>query len=166
MKLVKDKKEELVKGSNEFEVQSSSESKNNSSDNLAFSSTQVLEENDNFPLISKILTFLEIDDKHDVDTSKYLSPALSVELSLLKNIETDNFVGIIGKCLISGCDVHALDSNFQIIKHFKSNESIDSAFEKARKVAQNLPEGVIGILVFEKTLIFLHLNGELEVSHE
>ena len=73
------------------------------------------------------------------------------------------FIGIIARCKIQGCDIHALNNELEIIKHFQETESISEEFIKARELAQTIDETIIAILVFQTHNVLLHVNGRLEV---
>ena len=118
------------------------------------------------PNLARLLTALEIRDDHHVDKGMFKKPAIERELELVREEVKDEFIGILAKCRINGCDVHALNSALEIHKHYRDNETIEEDFLKARDVAAKLPESIIAVLVFKKHISYLYQNGKVEVVSE
>ncbi len=74
------------------------------------------------------------------------------------------FLGILGKCQIEGCDVHALNSAFEIIDHFELDKEIDGHFKKARKYLNDLNDSMQMLLVFSEYFIVLNVNGSYHMA--
>lgn len=116
--------------------------------------------------VARVLSVLELRDDHNTDKAFARNAQTIRELEALPQKAESKFLGILAKCKISGCDVHALDSNLNIISHFRQHEQISDEFKKARPLAAVLPDTIIGILVYSDHLSYLYSNGKLEVCHE
>lgn len=127
--------------------------------------TQTVVEELPMATLARLLSILELRDDHSVDKSFAKNVQTQKELESLPQKAESKFLGILAKCKIQGCDVHALDSNLNIISHFRSHEKIDECFEKARALAGTLPDTIIAILVYSDHLSYLYSNGKLEVCH-
>lgn len=113
--------------------------------------------------LAKAMVFLELKDDHNAQLDSAVQMECKQELKRLgPSSEASIFLGIISICRLPGCDVHALDANFDIMKHFSNNEAMPEAFEKARPAALSLPIDAIGILVFNDHWEILFLNGKVE----
>lgn len=118
------------------------------------------------PNLARLLTALEIRDDHHADKEMFKKPSVERELELVREDLKDEFMGILAKCRIDGCDVHALNSALEIHKHYRESETIEEDFQKARDVASKLPESIIAVLVFKKHISYLYQNGKVEVVSE
>lgn len=116
--------------------------------------------------LARMLGILELRDNHTMDKSFAKNAQTAKELEALPKKAESTFLGILAKCKIDGCDVHALDSSLNIINHYRDHEKIDEAFAKARPFAAALPDSIIAILVYSDHLSYLYGNGKLEVCHE
>ena len=78
------------------------------------------------------------------------------------NQEGGRFLGILGRCCISGCDVHTLslsNDNVIIARHFQESDVIPPEFNRARTWIQIAPSNVVAVLVYESGLQTLLLDG-------
>lgn len=58
-------------------------------------------------------------------------------------------LGVLSKCMISGCDVHKLSyPDFDIVEHYPENEAVPEEFKQAREKINSLPQTVIAVLVY------------------
>lgn len=114
-------------------------------------------------ILAKRLLILELKDDKDMDIHFLKDESTLAELSMIGSDSESKFMGIIAKCKIDGCDIHMLNNDLEIIKHFHDAEPVDETFQKARDLAQIIDESVIAILVFNTHNILLHVNGSLEV---
>lgn len=73
-----------------------------------------------------------------------------------------DFVGILGKCCISGCDVHCLSPALQVVRHFGEAEEVPYGFRKARIALATTPPSVLGFLVYADKLEALFLDGTIQ----
>jgi hypothetical protein len=116
--------------------------------------------------VARMLSILELRDDPNMDKSFARNTQTIRELEALPQKAESKFLGILAKCKISGCDVHALDSNLNIVSHFRQHEQINDEFKKARPLAAVLPDTIIAVLVYSDHLSYLYSNGKLEVCHE
>lgn len=114
-------------------------------------------------VLARRLVAFELKDDHHMDCSFLKDPTTKAELDLVSQMLESKFIGIIARCKIQGCDIHALNNELEIIKHFQETESISEEFIKARELAQTIDETIIAILVFQTHNVLLHVNGRLEV---
>lgn len=115
------------------------------------------------PFLAKRMFALEYKDDFSLSKDILVNPESLKEIENVESMLGSQFIGIIAKCKIDGCDIHALDNSLNIINHFQINEPISEEFQKARVLACNIDESVIAILVFKKYNILMHINGNLEV---
>jgi hypothetical protein len=69
------------------------------------------------------------------------------------------FQGILGKCCITGCDVHALSPSQVIMEHYLEGQPVPEIFLTARTALNNAPSSVLAFLVFDNRLIALFVDG-------
>lgn len=59
---------------------------------------------------------------------------LSRELEMKNYLEPEILLGVISKCYISGCDVHAIDKGGHILEHYREKGSLPDGMEIGRKM--------------------------------
>ena len=68
-------------------------------------------------------------------------------------------LGVIGKCMIPGCDVHLLTLQQYVIRHFDLSSAIPDSFENARAYLKAPEDGVIAVLVYNDHMEVLMVDG-------
>lgn len=72
------------------------------------------------------------------------------------------FLGVLTRCMIPGCDVHTLSENKEIEDHFASAQSVPAGFERARALLNDSLDNVMCILVYNDHLELLYIDGTTE----
>lgn len=54
------------------------------------------------------------------------------EMQLKDFPEPEVFIGVISKCYISGCDIHAIDKKGNILEHFQKSAKLPEGYDRAR----------------------------------
>lgn len=57
----------------------------------------------------------------------------------LEEMKECKLLGILSQCFIDGCDVHAIDSQGNILDHFNANKPLPDGLERGRKVYHKNP---------------------------
>jgi hypothetical protein len=68
-------------------------------------------------------------------------------------------LGILSGCAISGCDVHTITPNANLLKHFGREEALPAGFRAARECLRGCAPNTIAIVVYEDRFEELSLDG-------
>lgn len=72
----------------------------------------------------------------------------------------DELLGILGPCVIPGCDVHILTlSQDDILDHIEGDESVPAGFESARDYLAGPDPGAVAALIYADHFDVLFLDG-------
>lgn len=85
--------------------------------------------------------------------------------SIRKMKRQDNqFLGLLGPCIVDGCDVHFLDANLEIIEHVGDGRRLEPPFERARKHWEVKSDSDLAALVFLDHYEVLRLDGSVKTK--
>lgn len=77
----------------------------------------------------------------------------------------DKLYGVISKCYIDGCYVHAIDSHGNILAHFKRNEKLSAALNRAREAYVNCGGRCSCVEAYRWTVRVIAEDGSVEEIH-
>jgi hypothetical protein len=83
------------------------------------------------------------------------------QLLAQKQGENSHFLGIMGKCMIDGCDVHTLTTQGDIIEHFPVGEPTAPIFTRAREALSQATSNTVGVLVYDDRIEMILLDGTI-----
>jgi hypothetical protein len=114
--------------------------------------------------IADLLFELQGDNQKDhvLQTNPEKSKCDAKEILAEKQAESPRFLGVMGKCMIPGCDVHTVTLDGNIIEHFSYGKQIDPAFSKARQVLANATSNTVGVLVYDSGIEIIFLDGTIK----
>ena len=70
-------------------------------------------------------------------------------------------LGILGRCQISGCDVHLLTVEQDILRHLERGAAAPPGFSDARDYLQSPHESAIAVVVYSDHADVLHVDGSV-----
>lgn len=159
MKPLSSKKEMEEKSSmNDKEVKCNEEESS-----ACHSISQICFEHERAENLARKMIALEFKDSHNLAANFIKDENIKKELELITSKAESIFLGIVARCRIEGCDIHALNNELEIIKHFQESEKVEPDFQVARDLAKTIDESVIAIIVFNTHNVLLYVNGILEV---
>lgn len=79
----------------------------------------------------------------------------------LEMMQENNLIGVLTKCYIDGCDVHAIDGQGCILDHFKANVPIPGDLERGRIVYHKHP-GCMCVEVYTNFCMVIHQDSSAE----
>ncbi len=114
--------------------------------------------------LADLLFDLQSDNEKDsvLKTNPEGAKAQAKGLLAEKQAESPTLIGIMGKCMIPGCDVHTLTLTGEIIEHFTRGQQIDAAFSRARELLSNASSATVGVLVYDSKLELIQLDGTIK----
>ncbi len=86
-------------------------------------------------------------DRGSVDSQRKAADGAKTLLQQLA-LESPTLMGLMGKCTISGCDVHTLTVDGDIAQHFNEDHPVPPEFEKARSFLSNAATSIVGVIVY------------------
>ncbi len=86
---------------------------------------------------------------------------LKNELYKSQTSESEPLIGLLGRCILSGCDVHSIDLENQTITHYKDSELTPTEYASAREILSSSPAYVVGVFVYDGKLQLLYVDGTL-----
>jgi len=77
----------------------------------------------------------------------------------------DKLYGVISKCYINGCYVHAIDSKGMILEHYKRNQKLPMALDRAREAYAKCDGNCRCVEAYRWTVRVIAEDGSVEEIH-
>ena len=71
------------------------------------------------------------------------------------------WLGILGKCRLPGCDVHLLAPDQEILRHLETADSTPAGFSEARSYWEAPHESAVAVVVYTDRLEVVMVDGSL-----
>jgi len=79
-----------------------------------------------------------------------------------KQLEKPLLLGVLGKCIIDGCNVHVLTATGNILEHIEVNKPMAPEFKAAREYLLRAADSAVGVLVYKDFMEVIRLDGSTE----
>ncbi len=96
-------------------------------------------------IIEKLQSEMDEDTLEEISEMSAEEIIAEIMTSVREELETaieeagEQLVGVLSKCYISGCDVHAIDQYGNIIEHYKKTEGLPTPLDKGRELFHKNP---------------------------
>ena len=116
--------------------------------------------------IADLLFDFQSDNSSDSIMKRDLAKAKALAQKLLddKKAESSTLLGIMGKCMIPGCDVHTLTFLGEIIDHYAEKSPLDPPFARAREALKNASSSTVGVIVYDSKIELIQLDGTVKAG--
>lgn len=117
-------------------------------------------------VVTDLNTLKRLEKMNDPSLQKKVAQAIANLRAIPKmkteaEVKPEKLLGLLARCFLGcGHDVHMLDLEQEIMKHFKKEESLPAGFESSRVLAASLSDDEVGVLVYDKKILVLKADGE------